>query len=298
MNLLSMNDLTKKDVDEILNSAGELKARNTRGQELKGKVLALVFEKPSTRTRVSFETAIIHLGGQAIDLDYSSMQTSRGETVADTARVLSRYVDAVMCRLYKHSDLIEFAKNSSVPVINGLTDMEHPCQALADLLTIKEKGKLGKKAVFLGDCANNVANSFMLGLAHYKTPVVLACPERYPPSEEYVTLAKNNGAVVTVSHNAQEAAVGASVLYTDAWISMGFESEATERTKEFMPFQLNSGVLSKADKDAIVLHCLPAHRGMEITSDVLDGKNSVVWDQAENRMHVQKAVLLKLLGGQ
>ncbi len=294
-NLLSIKEISKADADKILSRAEALKKNGRIRDDLKGRTLAMLFEKPSTRTRISFEAAMTQLGGHAMYLDFTGMQISRGETMADTARVLSRYVDIVMLRLYKHADLAEFAKNASVPVINGLTDLEHPCQALGDLLTIREKGKKGGKFVFVGDCANNMANSLMLACARDGMNAVLACPPGYPPSKEYLQLAQKTGANVTVESNPSKAVKNADVIYTDVWVSMGMEEEKAERMKAFAPFQVNSELLKQAKKDCIVMHCLPAHRGLEITGDVLEGKNSVVWDQAENRLHIQKAIILELL---
>ena len=292
--LLAIKGMKKEELDGFLQLAAKLKKGKKVSEDLKGKTLAMLFEKPSTRTRVSFEVAMTQLGGHAINLDFKSTQLSRGETMADSARVLSRYVDAVMLRLYKHSDLKEFAASSNVPVINGLTDLEHPCQALADYLTIRENGKEKGKFVFLGDCSNNVANSIMLVCAMFGMKTVLSCPPSYPVNEDYLKEARSFGAEVEVVSNPQEAVKDADVLYSDVWVSMGMEDEE-ERLKAFKPYQINSLLLSKAKSECIVLHCLPAHRGQEITSEVLDGKNSAVWDQAENRLHVQKAILLKLI---
>ncbi|MBI5159173.1 ornithine carbamoyltransferase [Candidatus Micrarchaeota archaeon] len=294
-NLLSIKEISKADADATISRAVELKKERKPLDVLKGKTLAMLFEKPSTRTRISFEVAMAQLGGRAMYLDFTGMQISRGESIADTARVMSRYVDAVMLRLYKHSDLAEFAKNSTVPVINGLTDLEHPCQALGDLLTIREKGKKGGKFVFVGDCANNMANSLMLACARDGMSVTLCCPPGYPLNKEYVQLAQKTGSKIEVETNPLKAAKNADVLYSDVWVSMGMEEEKAERMKAFSPYQINSDMLKQAKKDCIVMHCLPAHRGLEITSDALDSKNSVVWDEAENRLHIQKAILLELL---
>ncbi|MEM4389609.1 MAG: ornithine carbamoyltransferase [Candidatus Micrarchaeia archaeon] len=299
MDLLTIRELPVDEMNALIALAEKLKREKHRySEELKGKVLALLFEKPSTRTRVSFEAAMASLGGATITLDFVATQISRGETIADTARVLERYVDAIGCRLYKHSDLEEMARYARVPVINLLTDLEHPCQALGDLLTMKEKGKLGKgrRFAYIGDIANNMANSLMVAVARSGMEVALAGPPGYPACADYVAEAKKAGKL-EIFNDPLRAAENADVIYTDVWVSMGMEEERAERMKAFVPFQVNSAVLSRAKKDCIVMHCLPAHRGLEITSDVLDGKHSVVWDQAENRLHIQKAILLRLLAG-
>jgi len=297
MDLLRIMDLPKEEMDALIASAERLKkGKHKYSEELKGKLLALLFEKPSTRTRVSFEAAMASLGGRTITLDFVATQISRGETIADTARVLDRYVDAIGCRLYRHADIEEMAKHARVPVINLLTDIEHPCQALGDLLTMKEKGKLGKgrKFAYIGDIANNMANSLMVATARFGMDVALAGPPGYPACADYVTEAQRAGKL-EIHNDPLKAARDADVIYTDVWVSMGMEEEKAERMKAFVPFQVNADVVARAKKDCIVMHCLPAHRGLEITSDVLDGKHSVVWDQAENRLHIQKAILLHLL---
>ncbi|VVB66116.1 Ornithine carbamoyltransferase, catabolic [Candidatus Gugararchaeum adminiculabundum] len=296
--LLAIKDLKGEEISEFVDLAEKLKKNRGEGNgKLAGKTLGMIFEKASTRTRVSFEVAMTQLGGHAVYMDYSSSQISRGETIADTGKVLSRYLDAIMARLYKHTDLVELAKNSSVPVINGLTDIEHPCQIIGDLLIMKEKGKLqkGKTVAFVGDCANNVANSFMNACAKLGMNVRLVCPAKYPPIKEFVDDSKKYGKVEIFSDPLKGVA-GADVIYTDVWVSMGFEDEEADRMKEFVPYQVNDEMMKKAAKDAIFLHCLPAHRGQEVSGSVIDGKQSVVWDQAENRLHAQKAILLKLLG--
>ncbi|RLF49401.1 MAG: ornithine carbamoyltransferase [Thermoplasmata archaeon] len=298
--LLSIMDV-RDELHEIINLAMELKKAKDIGEPLKGKSLAMIFEKPSTRTRVSFEVAMTQLGGHALYLSPKDLQLGRGETIADTARVLSRYVDAIMYRAFDHKMMVELANNSSVPVINGLDDKEHPCQIVADLVTIKEyKGEFeGKKLAYVGD-GNNVCHSLLLGCAIVGMDIAVASPKGYEPEKEYVDLAnsigKQSGANVMVGNSMEEAASGADVLYTDVWVSMGDEAEAEERMRVFKPYQINSEVLSMAKKDAIVMHCLPAHRGLEITDEVIDGEQSAVWDQAENRLHAQKAILLTLLG--
>ncbi len=297
MNFLTIRETPVDFMKEVVQSAMELKKEGERDREdLEGKVLISLYEKPSTRTRLSFETAMKNLGGHSIIMDFKSSQISRGETMADTARVLSRYSHVISARLFKHSTLEELSKWSTVPVINALTDLEHPCQALADMQTIVEHGKEKGKLVYIGDAANNVANSLMLIAARYGMHVVLCCPEHFPPNNEYVEEAKKTGAVVDVVHDPKKAVEGADVIYTDVWVSMGMEAQAEERMKQFIPYQVNRELLSHAKPDCIVLHCLPAHRGAEITDEVLDGKNAKsVWDQAENRMWAQEALILKLL---
>lgn len=256
----------------------------------------MLFEKSSTRTRISFEVAMTELGGHAIFLNYKDIQLGRGESIADTAKVLSRYVNAIMARVYKHETLIELSNNAAVPVINGLSDLEHPCQLLADLLTIREyKGKFkGLNFSWIGD-GNNVCNSALLACVLTGMKITVACPPGYEPDGEIVAKAKELGGAVHITHDPLKAAKKADVLYTDVWVSMGDEEEYDQRLRDFKPYQINSKLLEEARHDVMVLHCLPAHRGEEITADVLEGPNSAVFDQAENRLHVQKALLLKLL---
>jgi ornithine carbamoyltransferase len=298
MNLLSIAELDGKKIAELLSLASEVKANRSKYlHALEGKTLAMVFEKSSTRTRVSFEAGMTQLGGHAIYFDFTTTQLSRGESMHDTAKTLGRYVDIIMARLYRHTDILEIARHSGVPVINGLTDLEHPCQALSDLLTMKEKGKLkaGAKFAFVGDCSFNMANSLMLSCVKSGMEVLLACPKGYPPNAKFVAEAKKHGKVA-VANDPAEGVKNADVVYTDTWISMGMEEEKAERMKAFAPFQVNAELMAHAKKDAIVMHCLPAHRGVEITDEVIDGKQSVVFDQAENRLHMQKAIILRLLG--
>ncbi len=256
----------------------------------------MLFEKSSTRTRVSFEVAMTELGGHAIYLNYKDIQLGRGESVADTARVMSRYVHAIMGRVYKHETLTELARYATVPIINGLSDLEHPCQLLADLLTIREyKGKFrGLNFTWIGD-GNNVCNSTILACALTGMKMTVACPEGYEPNYDIVLKAKELGGVVNIIYDPMSAAKKADILSTDVWVSMGDEEEYDQRLRDFKPFQINSKLLEQARHDVMVLHCLPAHRGEEISTDVIDGPNSAVFDQAENRLHVQKALLLKLL---
>jgi ornithine carbamoyltransferase len=284
-NLLSTKNLTAKEVEQIFKTTDKLK--NKKKPLLKNKVLAMIFEKPSTRTRVSFETAMFHLGGHAIFLSKNDIQLGRGETIADTARVLSRYVDGIMARLFEHKKMLELAKYSSVPVINGLDDLEHPCQALTDLYTIKQKKKLkGLKIVFLGDGRNNTFTSLIYLCNKFGMNVFVSCPSKYKPKIK---------AKYKWIKNPVEAVKDADVIYTDTFVSMGQEMENEKRLKDLKDYQLNSNLLKLAKKNAIVMHPLPAHREKEITSKVMDGKNSVVFDQAENRLHVQKAILYLLV---
>ncbi len=297
--LLSLADLSYEELIDILDIASDLKEKRARGKTstaLKNKSLSMLFEKSSTRTRVSFEVAMTELGGHAIYLNYKDIQLGRGESVADTARVMSRYVHAIMARVYKHETLIGLSKYATVPVINGLSDLEHPCQILADLLTIREyKGKFkGLNFSWIGD-GNNVCNSAILACALTGMRITVACPEGYEPNSEILNKARDIGGTVSVIHDSMKAAKNADILYTDVWVSMGDEEEYEQRLRDFKPYQINSKLLEQAKHDVMVLHCLPAHRGEEITAEVVDGPNSAVFDQAENRLHAQKALLLKLL---
>ena len=304
--LLSMQDLTSKEIEAILNLSEELKQKLRKGkphQLLRGNTLGMLFAKPSTRTRVSFETAMTQLGGHAIYMGLNDLQLDRGETLADTARTLSGYVDAVMARLFKHEDVVELARFSKVPVINGLTDKHHPCQTLADLMTIREKkGKLkGLKLTWIGD-GNNVCNSLMLGCTLVGMNVSVACPRSYDPPADIIAQAKKNaaktGAKVEISNDPKKAVAGADVIYTDVWTSMGQDKEREQRLMDFRGYQVNVELLKHAKKDVIFMHCLPAHRGEEVAGAVIDGPHSVVWAQAENRMHAQKGILVVLMGAE
>jgi len=259
--------------------------------------LAMIFEKPSTRTRVSFEVAIHQLGGTAIVLSPQDMQLGRGETLADTARVLSRYVDAIMLRTGPHETLAEIAENATVPVINGLTCRSHPCQVLADVLTFEElKGPIrGRTIAWIGD-ANNVATSWVHAAARFGCKLKIACPPEYSPSPELLAWAKAEGTDIAVTHEKLDAARGADCVVTDVWVSMG-DNDAKKREAALKPYQVDESVMKAAAKDAIFMHCLPAHRGDEVTAGVIDGPQSAVWDEAENRLHVQKAILAWCLGG-
>jgi len=301
---ISMNDLSGEEIIDVLELAAELKLRQKKGIPtpiLKGKTLAMIFSKNSTRTRVSFEVGMVQLGGYPLFITASDSQISRGEPIADTARVLSRMVDGIMIRTYSHSEVEELARYADVPVINGLTDYEHPCQILADLLTIKEhKGQLqGLKVAWVGD-GNNVCHSLMLGAAKVGMEVAVATPEGYEPDSKISYLTQKEaskwGTKVTLTHDPEEAVAGADVVVTDVWASMGQEDQALERIKIFKPFQVNNELVSLAKPDFLFLHCLPAHRGEEVTAEVIEGKHSVVFEEAENRLHAQKAILTLLLG--
>lgn len=303
--LLSIHDLSEEDVQEILETAAKLKAEQKAGIPhplLKGKTLAMIFEKSSTRTRVSFETGIFQLGGQGIFLSTRDIQLGRGEPVKDTARVLARYVDGIMIRTYAQSEVEEFAQYAGVPVINALTDLLHPCQVLTDLLTMQEyKGKnlKGLHFAYIGD-GNNMANSYLYGCAKAGIHCTIACPKGYEPNKDVLAKAledaKATGAVLKVVEDPAEAAKDADVLATDTWTSMGEEAEKEVREKVFRGYQINRELLALADKEAIVLHCLPAYRGKEITEDVLEGYAHVIFDEAENRLHTQKAVMALTMG--
>jgi ornithine carbamoyltransferase len=287
------------DIINLLDTASDLKEKRKRGKttdELKNKTLAMLFEKSSTRTRISFEVAMTELGGHAIYLNYKDMQLGRGESIADTARVMSRYVHAIMARVYKHETITGLCENSTIPVINGLSDIEHPCQLLADLLTIREyKGKFkGLNFVWIGD-GNNVCNSAIIACAITGMKMTVACPEGYEPNMQIVSKARELGGTVNIIRDPLKAAKNADILSTDVWVSMGDEEEYDQRLRDFKPYQINSKLLEQAKHDVMVLHCLPAHRGEEITAEVVDSPNSAVFDQAENRLHIQKALLLKLL---
>jgi ornithine carbamoyltransferase len=301
--LLSMVDV-EKDLVAILELATNIKNRTEAGEAyepLRGKSLAMIFEKSSTRTRVSFEVGMTQLGGHALFLSPNDLQIGRGETIADTARVLSRYVDGIMYRAFKSENVRELARNASIPVINGLDDKEHPCQIITDLLTIQEhKGTLkGLKLAYVGD-GNNVCNSLLIGCAEVGMHMSAGVPKGYEPDSLLLGAARRiaggTESQIEVIHDPFEAAKEADIIYTDVWVSMGMEKEREERERTFLPFQVNEKLVSAAKSDAVVMHCLPAHRGLEITDDVVDGKQSIVFDQAENRLHAQKAILVRLLG--
>jgi ornithine carbamoyltransferase len=302
-NLVSINDLSREEVAQILETAEIIKLRHYSHEEqplLKGKVLGMIFQKPSLRTRVSFETGMIQLGGQAIYLGPDDIKLGQRETTKDIARVLSRYVSGIMARTFSHEIMLELAKYSSVPVINGLSNLLHPCQVLGDLLTVKgKKGRLSNlKLAYVGD-GNNVAHSLLFGAVKVGMDIVLAVPPGYEPKEEIVNLAKEDAKKISsrieIIQDPKEAVDGADVIYTDVWTSMGFEKESEIRKDVFKPYQINQDLANKAKDDVIILHCLPAHRGEEITDEVIDSPHSVVIDQAENRLHAQKGVLALLL---
>lgn len=293
--LLKLSDWSEKEIIEALNLADQLKFEKKNGIEhhhLKGKTLGMIFEKSSTRTRVSFEVGMYDLGGSALFLSSRDLQIGRGEPVEDTARVLSRYLDGIMIRTFAQKEVEDLAEMGSIPIINGLTDYCHPCQVLADLMTIREhKGTLkGNKLVYIGD-GNNMANSLIVGGIKTGMKVAVACPEGYAPDAEIMAWAKENGDFVWTC-DVLEAAKDADVLYTDVWASMGQEAEAEARKKIFAGYQINKNVMSVAKQDAMVLHCLPAHREEEITAEVFEAHADEIFDEAENRLHAQKAVLV------
>jgi ornithine carbamoyltransferase len=301
--LASLYDLTQEEIEQIFKTSELLKLQKLRGQEhplLKGRTLAMIFEKPSTRTRVSFEVGMWQLGGYALYLSSSDLQLGRGETIADTAQVLSRYVDGIMARVFSHQTILDLIKYSRVPVVNGLSDYSHPCQGLADLFTIYEKkGKLsGLKLAYIGD-GNNVAHSLIFGCSKVGMNIVIGCPKGYEPNAEVVAKgkeeAKQKGCLVKITNDPKEAVKGADIVYTDVWASMGKEEEHKKRIRVFKPYQINAKLVKGAKEDYLFMHCLPAHRGEEVTDEVADSKNSVIFDQAENRMHTQKALLALMM---
>ena len=303
--LLSITDLTPKEIDKLLQQAAALKKRSRDPQVLVGKTVALIFEKPSTRTLVSFASGTQALGGFPLVLKTDDLQWKRGESIPDMARAMSRYIHAIVIRARKHSDVETLARYCSIPVINGLTDLEHPCQVLADLMTLWERH--GRKIanvrklriVFLGD-SNNVSYSWMLLAGLLGLNFVIACPPGYEPAspllEKAKRLAESSSGRIEILHDPAQAAQGADVLYTDVWTSMGQEAEEASRREAFGPYQLNEALVGRAKPGVVVLHCLPARRGEEITDQVIDGPHSIVFDQAENRLHMQEAILVSLVG--
>jgi ornithine carbamoyltransferase len=290
----------------IIEKAIELKKQCYSGEyhsPLKNKTLAMIFEKPSTRTRVSFEVGMTQLGGYALNLARTDIQLGRGETIADTGKVLSRYVDIIMYRAFEHEMVLALAKNATVPVINGLDKLEHPCQTLADLMTIKEKKNTykGLKLVYVGD-GNNVCNSLMLGAAILGMDMVVSCPDGFQPDkalyEKALEIAGGNNCKLEQLSDVNKAVEDADVIYTDTWVSMGDDDEAEQRLSKFQSYQVNEELVKSAKEDYLFMHCLPAHRGQEVTAGIMDGPNSVILDQAENRMHAQKALILFLLGAE
>lgn len=302
--LITLKDITTDEFNDILKLAIKLKDENKKGiphHLLKGKTLGMIFSKSSTRTRVSFEVGMYQLGGHALFLSANDIQLGRGETIYDTANVMSRYIDGIMIRTYKQSDVEDLAKYGTIPIINGLTDLTHPCQALADFLTIyEEKGKLeGLKLTYVGD-GNNVTHSLLYAAALSGMNMSVATPKGFECDEEIIanalSMAKKTGAVLSFTNDPEEAVKNADAVYTDTWISMGQESEKEEKVKKFDGYQVNEKLMSKASENAIFLHCLPAYRGYEVSDSVIDGKMSRVFDEAENRLHVQKAVMAMLMG--
>jgi ornithine carbamoyltransferase len=294
---LTLTDLTAEELDALIKRAFELKSgKDANACPLIGKSIGIYFEKASTRTRISFQTGIYQLGAQAIYIEPSELQLGRGETIEDTARVVSRYLHGFVMRTFAHKTLVSFAQNATIPVINGLTDLHHPCQALADIMTIKEKkGEIeGLRVVYIGD-GNNVANSLIEAALLTGMDLTLACPKGYEPDDNVYETAVSRGARVRIMSDPLKAIKGADVVYTDVWVSMGQEQGAQEKKKAFKGFQVNKALISNAKPDAIVMHCLPAHRGEEITDEVIDSTQSVVLDQAENRLHTQKALLEMLI---
>lgn len=299
--LITIDSFTSKEIFDILKTARALKkAPLSKKKALKDKTLALLFQKPSNRTRISFEVAMVHLGGYVLYLSPQEIEMGTREPARDVAKVISRYVDGIVARVFSHQDIMALASYSDVPVINGLSDLAHPCQALSDVFTIREKVRNVRKVTlaYIGD-GNNVLNSLLMACAKTGISMNVATPKGYePPADIFnsaLETAKSNKAVFKISNDPYEAATGSDIVYTDVWVSMGQEAEREKRLKDFEAFQINRKLMSAAKKDALLMHCLPAHRGEEI-SDVIDGKNSIIYDQAENRMHVQKAILLKLLG--
>ncbi|MEI2463787.1 ornithine carbamoyltransferase [Niallia taxi] len=302
--LLTLAEYSPETIKELVHKAKEMKEAYLNGEliaPLKGKTLGMIFEKSSTRTRVSFETGMFQLGGQALFLSSRDLQIGRGEPVSDTAKVLSQYVDAIMIRTFAHETVEELAEHATIPVINGLTDLHHPCQALADLLTILEvKGTLkGLKLAYIGD-GNNVAHSLLIACAKVGMDVAVATPPSYAPNEEIVSLAKSfadaSGSTISIVNDPIEAVTEADVIYADVWTSMGQEEENEQRLKDFAGFQVNKELVAHAKADYMFLHCLPAHREEEVTAEIIDGPNSYVFQEAGNRMHAQKALLVELLG--
>jgi ornithine carbamoyltransferase len=299
--LISILDLDRTELFALLEEANRLKNHRMAGRlhnTIKGKNLAMIFEKPSTRTRISFEVGMYELGGHALFLNAQDMQIGRGEEIRDTARVLSRYVSAVMIRAYHHENVEEFARHATIPVINGLSDREHPCQILADIMTIREQfGKTdGLRVAWVGD-GNNVCNSLVLSSTLTGMEITVASPPGYHPKKEVVERARKAGGKVTLVTRPEDAVRDAHVIETDSWVSMGDESQREARMKAFQGYTLTPELTKLADPGAKVMHCLPAHRGEEITDEVIEGPRSIIWDEAENRLHTEKALLVRLLGG-
>jgi ornithine carbamoyltransferase len=300
---LALADYTPEEIRYLIDLAIELKKKQKAGevyQPLKGKTLGMIFEKSSTRTRVSFEVGMYQLGGHALFLSRNDLQLGRGETIWDTGQVMSRYLDGIMIRTYAHRNVVELARGATIPVINGLTDLSHPCQALTDYMTILEhKGKLqGLKIAYIGD-GNNMVHSLLVGASKLGLHIAAATPEGYEPDAEIVQISTDNAAAtggsVTITRDPKEAIADADVVYTDVWASMGQEAEQAEREKAFRSYQVNEELVKYAKKDYVFMHCLPAHRGEEVSEGVIDGPNSIVFDQAENRLHAQKAIMAAIM---
>jgi ornithine carbamoyltransferase len=295
---LRIADWTRDELEHVLQLAADLKRKQQSGEEhrlLPGRQLGMVFDKPSTRTRISFEVGMTQLGGHALFLQAADLQFGHGETIRDTGAVLSRFLDAIMIRTYDQAAVEELAAGATVPVINGLTDSSHPCQALADLLTMRERfGELdGRKLLYVGD-GNNTCASLIVGAATFGMDVVVACPRGYEPPEAAIESARARGSVELI-RDAREAAAGAHVLYTDTWVSMGQENERVQRLRDLQGYAIDDGLVALAESDAIVMHCLPAHYGEEVTEEILHGPRSAAWDEAENRLHAQKALLATIV---
>ncbi len=300
--LVSISDLSPEEIEELIELGGDIK-RNVEkySRTLNRKSLAMIFEKPSLRTRVTFEVGMAQMGGHAVYLAPRDISIGKRESIPDVARNLSRWTDGIMARTFAHDTVVALAENSSIPVINGLTDREHPCQVLAFAMALSEKVDTleGLKVVFVGD-SNNVSQSMMLLCPKLGIDFVIACPEGYDPEpdilSESIQISRDRGTSISIMHDPFEAVSGADAIYTDVWASMGQESEKDIREKAFRPYQVNSKLIESSGKDTLVSHCLPAHRGEEITDEVLDGPNSIAFDEAENRLHIQKAILVKLIG--
>ena len=297
---VALTDFTREEIEQVLDTATMMKLRMKMGlvdRPLEGKTLGMIFTKPSTRTRISFEVGIWQLGGVGLFLSAEELQLRRGETIEDTARVLSGYLDGIMIRTYSHQDVVDLAAHSTIPVINGLTDLLHPCQATSDLLTIREKkGDVeGLRLAFVGDGSSNMVHSLLFASAKMGMDMVVGCPEGYEPSADVMLkaeeIARSSGSQLEVVHDAVEAVQGADAVYGDVWISMGDDDEREERLELLMPYQINGDLWSHTAAGAIFMHCLPAHRGEEVTAEIIDGPASVVFDQAENRLHAQKAIM-------
>ena len=300
---ISLHDVSKEEIEKLIELSIKLKDEQKKGIAhpiLKGKTLGMIFSKSSTRTRVSFEVGMTQLGGYPLFLSANDIQLGRGETIYDTAKVLERYLDGIMIRTFSHDDVLELAEHADIPVINALTDLLHPCQVLADLLTVYEHKKTleGLKFTYIGD-GNNMANSIMYGCGKMGIDCAIASPEGYMPDAQVIENAKEDfkksGAKLLITEDAVEAIKNADIVYTDTWVSMVQEAEKAERIKVFMPYQIDEELFKKAKEDALFMHCLPAYRGYEVTSEVIDGKNSVIFDEAENRLHAQKAVMAMLM---